>query len=142
MSRTYIPKLLRDQVRREARNRCGYCLIQQEIVGIQLHVEHILPEAAGGATILENLWLACSECNNHKGSQVDAIDPDSNERVPLFNPRLQQWAEHFRWSEDGAQIIGISPIGRATVIALDLNQPFMLIARRRWALVGWHPPRD
>lgn len=142
MSRTYIPKLLRDQVRREARNRCGYCLIQQEIVGIQLHVEHILPEAAGGETVLENLWLACSECNNHKGAQVDAVDPHSNERVALFNPRLQQWTEHFRWSEDGAQIIGISATGRATVTALDLNQPFMLIARRRWVLVGWHPPRN
>ncbi|MBX3015177.1 MAG: HNH endonuclease [Caldilineaceae bacterium] len=142
MSHTYIPKPLREQVRSEARNRCGYCQTQQDIVGIQLHIEHLLPEAAGGMTVLANLWLACSECNNHKGAQIDAIDPVSAERVSLFNPRFQQWGEHFRWSEDGTQIIGISPTGRATVIALDLNQPFMLIARRRWVLVGWHPPRD
>jgi len=74
MSSTYVPKLLREQVSMDARHCCGYCLAQQDIIGIQLHVEHILPESAGGATVLENLWSACSECNNHKGSQVDAIE--------------------------------------------------------------------
>jgi len=142
MSSSYIPKHLREQVAVDARQRCGYCLAQQTIIGIGLHVEHILPEAAGGATVRENLWLACSECNNHKGAQVEAVDPESGERVPLFNPRTQRWTEHFAWSKDGTQILGLSTIGRATVIALDLNQPFMMLARRRWAMVGWHPPRD
>ena len=123
MSYTYIPKLLRDQVSVNARHRCGYCLAQQEIIGIQLHVEHILPESVGGATALENLWLACSECNNHKGTQVAAIDPQTGETTHLFNPRTQRWVEHFHWSEDGTHVMGITAIGRATVNALDLNQP-------------------
>lgn len=142
MSSSYIPKALREQVALDARQRCGYCLAQQEIIGIQLHIEHIQPEATGGATVRENLWLACSECNNHKGAQVDAIDPESGERMPLFHPRVQKWAEHFAWRNEGTRIVGLSAVGRATVIALDLNQPFMLLARRRWAMVGRHPPRD
>lgn len=140
MSTTYVSQSLREQVALDARNRCGYCLAQQEIIGIQLHIEHIVPESAGGITARANLWLAYSECNNHKGSQVDAIDPNSGEHVPLFNPRAQQWVEHFQWSEDATLVIGVSPAGRATVIALDLSQPVMVIARRRWAMVGWHPP--
>lgn len=140
MSTTYVSQSLREQVATDACNRCGYCLAQQEIIGIQLHIEHIIPEAAGGVTDRVNLWLACSECNNHNGSQVDATDPDSGERVPLFDPRTQHWADHFQWSEDGTHVIGVSPAGRATVIALDLNQPVMVIARRRWVVVGWHPP--
>lgn len=142
MSVTYISKPLRELVNTDARYRCGYCLAQQEIIGVQLHFEHIISETAGGMTVRENLWLACSECNNHKGAQVDAIDPQNGERVPLFNPRTERWTEHFQWSEDGTLIIGISSIGRATVAALDMNQPFMVIARRRWVMVGWHPPKD
>lgn len=142
MSSGYISKVLREQVSRDARYRCGYCLAQQDIIGIQLHIDHILPASAGGATIPENLWLACSECNNHKGSQVDAVDPQSDDRVSLFNPRKQRWLDHFRWSDDGTRVIGISSVGRATVNALDLNQDVMVIARCRWVLVGWHPPKD
>lgn len=117
----FVSQSLREQVATDARNRCGYCLAQQEIIGIQLHIGHIVPESAGGVTSRANLWLACSECNNHKGSQVDAIDPNSGEHVPLFNPRAQQWADYFQWSEDATLVIGVSPAGRATVIALDLN---------------------
>ncbi len=142
MSTTYVSQALREQVATDAHNRCGYCLAQQEIIGIQLHIEHLVPESAGGLTDRENLWLACSECNNHKGSQVDAIDPNSGERVQLFNPRTQRWSDHFRWREDGTHMIGISSTGRATIVALDLNQPVMVIARRRWAMVGWHPPAN
>jgi hypothetical protein len=62
--------------------------------------------------------------------------------VPLFNPRTQVWAEHLVWSDNGVEIIGLTPVGRATVSALKLNQPFMLRARRRWVMAGWHPPAD
>lgn len=142
MSSSYIPKQLREQVSVDARNRCGYCLAQQEIIGVQLHIEHILPESAGGLSERGNLWLACSECNNHKGAQVEAVDPQTGAIVPLFNPRQQPWSAHFRWSEDGSEVIGVTAIGRATVITLDLNQLLMQIARRRWVMVGWHPPVD
>ena len=30
----------------------------------------------------------------------------TRKKVQLFNPRKQDWDEHFRWSNDGTQIIG------------------------------------
>ncbi|MGH2371755.1 MAG: HNH endonuclease, partial [Chloroflexota bacterium] len=79
-------------------------------------------------------------CNEFKGRRTGAVDPASGEHVPLFNPRKQTWGEHFCWSQDGTQIIGISSIGRATVEALRLNNDLIMAARRRWVAVGWHPP--
>ncbi len=142
MSRTYIPATVRRRVAETARHRCGYCQTQQIIVDIPLHIEHIIPLAAGGDSDENNLWLACSVCNNYKGTQTHAADPETGDLVPLFNPRTQVWSEHLVWSDDGVEIIGLTPIGRATAWALKLNQPFMLRARRRWVMAGWHPPAD
>jgi hypothetical protein len=64
------------------------------------------------------------------------------DHVPLFNPRQHSWAEHFVWSEDGTQIIGLTAIGRATVATLKMNNPVSIRARKLWASVGWHPPRS
>jgi hypothetical protein len=107
-----------------------------------MHIDHIIPLAADGMSDETNLWLSCPLCNGYKGAKTDAIDPESGVIVPLFNPRTQSWAEHFQWSEDGLAIIGITAIGRATVVAVQLNNPFLTQARRRWVLAGWHPPRD
>ncbi len=61
---------------------------------------------------------------------------------PLFNPRTQNWQEHFMWSRDGTQVIGLTPTGRATVLALQINSSLRVLARQRWVLTGRHPPRD
>ena len=58
----------------------------------------------------------------------------------MFNPRTQVWSEHFRWSAEGAYIHGITPTGRATVAALQLNNALAVEVRRNWILAGWHPP--
>lgn len=142
MSRPYIPPAVRQRIFLEARFRCGYCHAQQDVVGMQLHIEYIIPVSAGGSSEIENLWLACSECNNHKGSQTHREDPVNGARVALFNPRVQEWNEHFCWSDDGVEIIGLTAVGRVTVLALDLNQLNMVRARRRWVMVGWRPPKD
>ena len=142
MSKTYISQALRHRVYAQGRARCGYCLTQEDNTGAELDVDHIIPEAAGGATIEANLWLACTKCNEHKGDQVKARDPHSGEIVPLFNPRTQQWSEHFAWAPDGGEMIGQTAVGRATIIALKLNRESLVRARRRWGSVGWHPPQD
>lgn len=64
----------------------------------------------------------------------------NNTRVRLFNPRTQQWSKHFAWSEDGTEIIGITACGRATAIALHLNNNIAVTVRRQWVSAGWHPP--
>ncbi|PDW00550.1 HNH endonuclease [Candidatus Viridilinea mediisalina] len=140
MSRRYIPVQLMAQILVDAGHRCGYCQTDERFTGSLLSIEHIQPIAAGGSTDRLNLWRSCRECNERKGAQHTALDPDTGERVALYNPRTQRWGDHFLWSNDGFFIIGVTPIGRATVLALDLNRPHQVIARRHWTIVGWHPP--
>ena len=142
MSTTYIPRALRERVAQQARYRCGYCLTQEAVVGTPMEIDHIIPEALGGMTEESNLWLACSLCNDHKGDRIAALDPDSGEIVRLFDPRRQIWSEHFAWTPQGDVILGLTPQGRATVVALNLNRPVLVRARRAWVMVGWHPPTD
>jgi hypothetical protein len=106
-----------------------------------LEVEHIIPRAKGGTDDEENLWLACRACNLRKSSQTHGTDPLTTRTLPLFNPRKQRWFQHFQWSGDGTLIIGRTACGRATVIALDLNNFVAVTVRRNWVSVGWHPPR-
>ena len=142
MTRRRIPRALRQRVIAACRNQCAYCHTLTAITGARLVIDHIIPEAAGGQTVWENLCVACHSCNEFKGSQVAAHDPLTGERVSLFHPRQQLWRQHFCWSEDGSHIIGLTPAGRATVVALNLNHSIIVEARRRWARVGWHPPQD
>jgi hypothetical protein len=109
---------------------------------MRMSFEHLIPQPAGGATVEENLWLSCRRCNEFKGTQVAAGDPLGGEQVQLFNPREQAWDEHFVWSEDGTAIISKTPCGRATVRALRVNNPEVVVARRLWVSVGWWPPND
>jgi len=140
MSRTTIPEALRRQVLEDAGHRCGYCQSDELLTGIPLSTEHLLPVAAGGPTVRDNLWRSCRPCNELKGTQTHAVDPETGEIAPLFNPRTQSWHTHLRWSDDGTVLLGITPSGRATIEALQLNRPMLRSARRRWVLVGWHPP--
>jgi len=142
MSRTYIPVALRRRVSEQARFRCGYCLTAEAIIGAPMEVDHLIPEADGGETIEENLWLACPFCNDHKNHRLVGFDPDTNEVVRLFNPRTQIWAEHFTWNAESNRVFGLTPIGRATVVTLQMNRPLLVHARTLWVSVGWHPPKE
>jgi HNH endonuclease len=142
MPRTHIPTRWRQRLQTEFQNRCAYCHTAGAITGAQLVVDHIIPQAAGGQTVWGNLCLACHSCNEFKGAQSKARDPRTGRHVSLFHPRQHEWREHFRWSQDGSEIVGLTSVGRATVAMLNLNHFFVVHARRRWVLVGWHPPRD
>jgi hypothetical protein len=100
--------------------------------------DHIDP---GGDDVLENLCLSCWNCNSSKHKATVVTDPETAASVSLFNPRTQVWPEHFVWMYDGTQVRGLSPIGRATVIRLKMNRPAIVVARRRWAEAGYHPPK-
>ena len=139
---TDVSKALKARIAEQAGNRCGYCLSEQKYVYAPLEIEHIVPKGRGGKTIEENLWLACPMCNRFKGHQIYGIDPKTNRRVRLFNPRSQKWKRHFKFSETGEEIIGRTITGRATVVALQLNNRIAIAARRDWIRVGWFPPPD
>ena len=131
---------MRERVQAQAQNRCGYCLAHQEYVPGTLEIEHIVPSAKGGSDEEDNLWLACHACNLYKGSKTDARDPLTGRTATLFNPRIQSWSHHFQWRKDGALIEGRTDCGRATIIALNLNNLIAVTVRRNWVAAGWHPP--
>lgn len=107
-----------------------------------MEFDHLVPRAHKGSNKEENLWLACSTCNDTKNDRTAAIDPLSGEEIALFNPRTQLWKEHFAWTADGDRITGLTPTGRATVLALNLNRAHLIKSRRIWVKAGWHPPED
>lgn len=137
-----LPKRLDKEIRLDAKNRCGFCLGEQKYILAWLEIEYIYPRAKGGKTVKENLWLACPFCNTFKGSQTHGTDPKTKRKVPLFNPRKQIWKNHFEFDPDGATIIGKTVCGRATVIALKINNELALETRKYWVSVGWYPPKD
>jgi HNH endonuclease len=137
-----ISEQVRARVRASAQDKCGYCQsLQKYVLGI-LEIEHIIPKAAGGSDEEENLWLACRLCNSYKGVQTKGQDPESDRNVQLFNPRLQKWTRHFTWVNNGTHIEGITACGRATVIAMQLNNPYAVTVRQAWISAGWHPPTE
>jgi 5-methylcytosine-specific restriction endonuclease McrA len=87
------PKLRR-QISERDTFRCCYCLTTEENSGIRMHIDHIIPEAIGGKTTIENLCLTCFTCNVNKGALHEATDPDTGEEAPLFHPLQQHWYEH------------------------------------------------
>lgn len=99
-----------------------------------------MPRSRGGPTSQENLAFSCQGCNNAKYTKVEAVDPVTRERVPLFHPRNQSWEENFTWNEDYTLVVGVTPSGRATVAALDLNRPSLVNLRRVLYAMGEHPP--
>ena len=135
-----ISEKLQRKIRQMAKNRCGYCLLPQSLNPNLLEIEHILPTAKGGTDTEENLWLACRLCNGYKGVQTEAFDDETNQIVSLFNPRTNNWNEHFAWKDE--IIGGKTPCGRATVKALKLNNEIILPVRKKWIIAGWFPPND
>ena len=142
MRKRRVSPRLRQRITEQADYRCGHCLTSQKITGARMEIDHIIPESVGGGTTEDNLWLACSSCNEFKGAKTHTQDPVTGRRVHLFNPRKQRWRVHFTWSEDGTEIIGLTACGRATVIALQMNHKDIVRARKRWVSVGWWPPED
>ncbi len=131
---------LRKQLEKRNNKRFMYCLSSEENCGLRMHIDHIIPESAGGAMTPENLCLACFSCNVYKGAKQICNDPLTQKAVPLFHPLRQQWNEHFTWDESKTKITGLTPCGRATIEALKMNNPIVVNSRKRWVSAGWHPP--
>lgn len=143
--------MVSDSTRRLVRQRskylCEYCHSPEYLSPDRFTIDHLLPKSLGGSDEPDNLALACHRCNERHYNFTVGLDPQTQEQVPLFNPRQQQWSEHFIWTKDGIKILGTTPTGRATCDRLDLNderrdEPSIQIARRFWVEAGWHPPQS
>lgn len=137
-----ISKAVRQQVLVEAGYRCEYCRTSSRLTGMPLVMDHILPRSMDGSDERDNLAACCYRCNEFKGARTHAIDPATGELVPLYNPRVQKWSEHFSWANGGTHIVGLTAVGRATVITLRLNNEYVVEARILWIAQDWHPPTD
>jgi len=139
-SRHKIAEHIRSQICQRARYLCEYCHASEQWQYVRFTVDHVIPLARGGTDTSDNLAWACFHCNRRKSDRLTAVDPISGEEVPLFNPRRDRWDEHFIWSADGLSIIGLTPTGRATVVALALNRAWAIDIRAADLAVGRHPP--
>jgi hypothetical protein len=132
-----IPARLRNQIIHRANNRCEYCTLAQEGQIATFHIDHVIPVSAGGETVEGNLALACVSCSLRKSARLTAIDPLTGSNEPIFNPRTNDWPDHFRW--EGVRLVGRTPTGRATIGALAMNRPTVLLIREEEAFRGRHP---
>jgi hypothetical protein len=143
-----INDVTRQLVRERANYLCEYCHSLERLSANRFTIDHIIPRSLGGSDDLENLALACRRCNERRYNFVAGVDPETQEVVPLFNPRQQQWSDHFVWVEGGIVIRGTTAIGRATCIRLDLNdvrypeEDSIRGTRRFWIRTKLHPPPD
>ena len=111
-----ISVALRRLVIQRAADRCEYCSLSQAGQAATFHIDHIIPVVAGGTTTANNLALACVSCSLHKAARQMVEDPETGEKVLIFNPRQQVWKENFQWN--GVEVVGLTATGRATINAL------------------------
>lgn len=133
-----VPLTLKRAVFQRADGRCEYCGLSQTGQEARFHVDHVQPLAAGGATTVDNLALACVSCSLRKGARRTASDPLTGKPAPIFHPRTQKWTDHFQWK--GCRVIGRTSTGRATVDGLKMNRMLAQAIRSEEALRGRHPP--
>jgi HNH endonuclease len=133
-----ISTSLHEQIVLRAGNRCEYCQLSQLGQEAAFHLDHVTPRASGGQTHAENLALACVSCSLRKWAKQTAPDPATGEETPLFNPRLQEWADHFAW--EGERIVPLTATARATAAALAMNRLLILAIRQEEGARGRHPP--
>jgi hypothetical protein len=119
---------LRQLVWDRANSRCEYCHLSEAHSFYPFQVDHILAEKHGGLTVADNLALSCYYCNTYKGPCIAGWDAMKADAVRLFNPRRDDWNDHFRW--DGPFLLGRSEIGRATIHVLQINHPDAVEVRR------------
>jgi hypothetical protein len=124
----------------QANGCCEYCMTPEAFSPNPFSVEHIIPRSRRGGERRSNLAFACVGCNNFKYTFVEARDPSSGRMSPLFSPRTQRWTDQFAWDDSFIRIVGLTPVGRATVGRLQLNRLGLRNLRAALYAVGQHPP--
>lgn len=131
---SYVPVTLRRLVRERAQYRCEYCLIHEDDSLFAHEIDHVIAVKHGGQTAAENLCYGCYVCNRSKGSDLSSIDPQTNLKTFLFDPRHDRWHDHFE-IVDG-RIEGKTPAGRTTAALLEFNIPQRIEARSALIAAG------
>jgi len=134
----HISLALRRQIAERAGFRCEYCLVPERFLATVFHVDHVRSLKHGGSTTFHNLAYACPHCNQNKGSDVATfVDEEGEETIRIYNPRKDNWQNHFE--QDQGMILAKTPIGKATIGLLEMNQPDRLIFRQALVETGYYP---
>ena len=132
-----LPKSLKIQVARRAHFRCEYCRMAESVSFFSFHVDHIKSLKHGGRSELQNLAYCCPDCNFFKGSDIATFLSDDKHIVRFFNPRKDNWDDHFDL-QDGS-IYGKTDIGISTAGIFKFNEPERLIFRKQLIFFSLYP---
>ena len=133
----YVDKAARQFAAERANGICEYCLVAEEDGYFRFHIDHIVSLKHGGASVTENLALACAFCNSYKGIDIATLSPITNELIRFYNPRVDRWNRHFGLNDE--LIIPKTEIGEATVRILQMNHDDRILERLVLKRVGRYP---
>jgi 5-methylcytosine-specific restriction endonuclease McrA len=134
-----VSEQLRTTIAERADGKCEYCRSPERYAITKFSVEHVQPKSKCGSDGIGNLAFSCQQCNNHKYTAIEHVDPVSTRVFPLFNPRVDLWNDHFAWDFSCTKIVGMSGIGRATIDRLNLNREGLMNLRRLLFDKNLHP---
>jgi hypothetical protein len=137
---SYIGAELRRMVADRAGSICEYCLIHERDTFLGCQVDHVISEKHGGATVADNLALACTVCNRAKGTDIGSVATTAKQFTRFFNPRTDHWADHFELMD--SEIRSRTPIGEATAIILAFNRIERILERESLMRIGRYPPHE
>ena len=133
----YISATYKKLIIARADHRCEYCRVQDYLSAFDYHFDHIIAIQHGGPDSTNNLAYCCSQCNWKKGPNISTLLKFGGDLIPLFNPRLQNWFEHFEAKQ--GRIFPLTLIGEATIKLLELNQPNKIEERYEMTIAGFYP---
>lgn len=136
MSR-YLDDKKKENIAKRASYKCEYCLIHKDDTFFPCQIDHIISIKHGGGNDEENLAYSCIYCNRNKGSDLGSVLLPDTTLVRFYNPRIDQWHDHFSIEE--GMIIGKTAIGKVTIKVLGLNTPERVLERQELQAVGRYP---
>lgn len=131
---TDISTELRKLVAERADFRCEYCHLPEKASLHKHEPDHILPRQHGGQSTEDNLALSCLRCNRYKGPNIGSYDPETGQLTPLFNPRQQNWSDHFKF--EGSEISPLTAVARVTLKILRINDDIRIQEREQLQKAG------
>ncbi len=140
MNKKFVAAENRREVINRARGFCEYCCSNSKFSDSPFDIDHILPGSEGGESEPNNLALACHGCNLFKSNKTELFDSATDKIVRLYNPRADVWNEHFNWTSDFTEMVGLTSTRRATIEALNLNREGLVNQRKMLHKYGKHPP--
>ena len=108
----YITEELRKLVSSRSSFLCEYCLIHDKDTFFGCQVDHIVSIKHGGRSELDNLAYTCIFCRRYRGTDPGSLLGRTGELVGFFNPRQDEWSDHFYF--EGLLIKSRTHIGEVT----------------------------